>query len=630
MSAGTTSRQEQDWTTANQRLLDSELGHLAALLSGDASAEEALPDEPPLAQGRSTLDALADAFRLTGFERSLLALCLGAELHDGVSVALGRNGGAVTWSLAHRVLPGAHWSALAPGSPLRRWQLVEVGPGRLVGAPLSVAESVLHHLLGVDDLDPWLVPLVHPLRPATLVAASHAELAESVVRRWSDPTSAWQVIGVHGDDEHGRLDVAWLACARLGLAPHLLRGADIPADPAERAHLASVWTRSALLTGGALVVELDDRTLPASVQSLLERLDGPVVLSSQDPVPVPGVVRHEVRRPEAAEQRQLWRTALEETDEADLQPEVDLLASTHRLSAREIEECARLADGGSLRRQLRRSGTSALDSLMRSIEPRATWCDLVLPPDRVELLRAMVDQVRARCTVHEDWGFAERSTRGLGSTALFAGEPGTGKTMAAEVVAADLDLELLHVDLSAVVSKYIGETEKNLRRIFDRADQQGAILLFDEADALFGRRSEVRDSHDRYANIEVSYLLQRMEVYRGLAVLTTNARDSLDRAFVRRLGFIVQFPFPDAAHRRLIWEGAFPARTPTRDLDPTRLASLAVSGGVISNIACAAAFRAAGRGGPVTMADLAWAARAELAKSGQVLSPADLAGWEAS
>jgi SpoVK/Ycf46/Vps4 family AAA+-type ATPase len=253
----------------------------------------------------------------------------------------------------------------------------------------------------------------------------------------------------------------------------------------------------------------------------------------------------------------------------------------------------------------------------------------VLPPDRVELLHAMVDQVRARRTVHEDWGFAARSSRGLGSTALFAGEPGTGKTMAAEVVAADLGLELLHVDLSAVVSKYIGETEKNLRRIFDRADQRGAILLFDEADALFGRRTDVRDSHDRYANIEVSYLLQRMEAYRGLAVLTTNARAALDRAFVRRLGFIVQFPFPDAGHRRLIWEGAFPDATPTRDLDPFRLASLAVSGGVIANIARAAAFRAAGRGGPVTMGDLAWAARAELGKSEQVPSPADLAGWEA-
>lgn len=623
-------------------VLDAELDDLADLLDalGDMSAER-LPDQrgsdsPTTAEpgpGRSTLDALADAFGLSRFERGLVALCVGAEVHEGVRRALVRHGGEVTWALASRVLPGSHWSVMAPGSQLRRWQLLDVGLGRLVDAPLSVAEPVLHHLLGIDDLDPWLAPLLHPLRPSSLVAASHAGVAEAVARCWSDPTAPWQVIALHGDDEQGRLDVAWLSCVGLGLVPYLLRGSDLPADPVERAHLATLWTRTALLSGAALVVETDDRTDTGSVSALLERLDGPVVLSSRVPVSVAGVVRHEVRRPEAPEQRQLWRAALEGRTGPDVLAEVDLLSATHRLSAREIEECAALARdeegaavAGRLRSQLRRGD---LDALVRVVEPRATWSDLVLPPERVELLHAMVAQVRARCIVHDDWGFAERSSRGLGSTALFAGEPGTGKTMAAEVIAADLDLELLHVDLSAVVSKYIGETEKNLGRIFDRADHQGAILLFDEADALFGRRTEVSDSHDRYANIEVSYLLQRMEAYRGLAVLTTNARAALDAAFQRRLGFIVQFPFPDAEHRRRIWERAFPDLTPTRGLEHSRLASLSVSGGSISNIARAAAFRAASAGGPVTMADLAWAARAELAKSDRVPAPGDLAGWEA-
>lgn len=230
--------------------------------------------------------------------------------------------------------------------------------------------------------------------------------------------------------------------------------------------------------------------------------------------------------------------------------------------------------------------------------------------------------------MHSEWGFAERNARGLGTTALFAGEPGTGKTMAAEVIAGALDLDLLHVDVSTVVSKYIGETEKNLRRIFDGADQVGAILLFDECDALFGKRSEVRDSHDRYANIEVSYLLQRMEAYRGLALLTTNALSSLDHAFQRRLGFIVQFPFPDREHRRRIWANAFPERTPTTELDFETLASLAVSGGSITNIALGAAFRAAAADEAVSMAHIAWAARTELAKSDITPSPSDFAEWE--
>src|SRR5262249_9566024 len=183
-----------------------------------------------------------------------------------------------------------------------------------------------------------------------------------------------------------------------------------------------------------------------------------------------------------------------------------------------------------------------------------------------------------------------RGTRGLGISALFAGPSGTGKTMAAEVLAADLELDLYRIDLSQIVNKYIGETEKNLRRVFDAAEAGGAVLLFDEADALFGKRSEVKDSHDRYANIEVSYLLQRMESYRGLAILTTNIKPALDEAFLRRLRFIVQFPFPDAAHRAEMWRRAYPHRTPVGTLDFTRLARFSIAGGHIRNIALHAAF----------------------------------------
>ncbi len=206
------------------------------------------------------------------------------------------------------------------------------------------------------------------------------------------------------------------------------------------------------------------------------------------------------------------------------------------------------------------------------------------------------------CWSTETWGFAALSGRGLGVSALFAGDSGTGKTLAAEVLASELDLDLYRIDLSAVVSKYIGETEKNLRQVFDAAEEGGSILLFDEADALFARRGEVRDSRDRYANVEVGYLLQRMESYQGLAILTTNLRSSLDGAFTRRLRFTIHFPIPGPEQRERIWSQVFPALAPTKEIEFARLAQLKVTGGNIRNIAMNAAFLSAEAGEPITMA----------------------------
>jgi SpoVK/Ycf46/Vps4 family AAA+-type ATPase len=264
-----------------------------------------------------------------------------------------------------------------------------------------------------------------------------------------------------------------------------------------------------------------------------------------------------------------------------------------------------------------------LDTLAQRLEAKATWDDIVLPGEALDLLRQIAAQVGNRSIVYEDWGFHRRMNRGLGISALFTGESGTGKTMAAEVIANELRLNLYRIDLSAVVSKYIGETEKNLRRLFDAAEDGGAILFFDEADALFGKRSEVKDSHDRYANIEVNYLLQRMEAYRGLAILATNMKSALDTAFVRRLRFIVNFAFPGQAERQAIWQKVFPTETPTAGLDFARLARLNLTGGIIHNIALNAAFLAARAGTPVTMQLLLEAARTECRKEGKPINDAD-------
>jgi SpoVK/Ycf46/Vps4 family AAA+-type ATPase len=337
----------------------------------------------------------------------------------------------------------------------------------------------------------------------------------------------------------------------------------------------------------------------------------------------------EVRRPTPPEQRAAWEAAL--GPGAGAAPAH--LAGQFVLTLADIREVATSAQdtvarsGGDLLAVLWRECLSrtrpALDSLAENLAPKARWKDIVLPETETKLLHQIAAQVSARAQVYDAWGFRERMNRGLGITALFAGESGTGKTMAAEVLANALELNLYRVDLSAVVSKYIGETEKNLRQVFDAAENGGAILFFDEADALFGKRSEVKDSHDRYANIEVNYLLQRMEAYRGLAILATNMKSALDPAFMRRLRFIVNFQYPAVAERREIWSRVFPEDTPTRGLAFDRLARLNLTGGNIHSVALNAAFLAAQAGEPVTMRLVLDAARTELRKLDRPINEAD-------
>jgi SpoVK/Ycf46/Vps4 family AAA+-type ATPase len=310
---------------------------------------------------------------------------------------------------------------------------------------------------------------------------------------------------------------------------------------------------------------------------------------------------------------------------------LDALSTQFRLSAETIFSLAASAgeplDGARLWHRCRAFARPRLENLAERIEPAAGWDDLVLPEMQKQTLRRLAAQSRHRMTVYEEWGFSARGRRGLGLSALFSGPSGTGKTLAAEVLAGELELDLYRIDLSAVVSKYIGETEKNLKQLFDAAETGGVLLLFDEADALFGKRGEVRDSHDRYANIEVSYLLQRMESFQGLAILTTNLKSSLDKAFQRRLRFAIDFPFPDTVQREAIWRHVFPPETPTRDLQPARLASLNMTGGNIRNIALNAAFLAAEAGAAVEIGHVLQAARMEALKIERPLSETEIRGW---
>jgi hypothetical protein len=262
-----------------------------------------------------------------------------------------------------------------------------------------------------------------------------------------------------------------------------------------------------------------------------------------------------------------------------------------------------------------------LAALATKISPRYSWDDIVLPPDTITLLQEMVNTVRQRPLVYGEWGFGRKLALGKGLNGLFAGESGTGKTMAADIMAGQLGQDLYKIDLSMMVSKYIGETEKNLNRVFTEAQTSNAILFFDEADAIFGKRSEVKDSHDRYANIEISYLLQRMEAYDGVVILATNLRANLDDAFTRRLHFIVEFPFPEAKDREIIWKVNFPIETPLQaDVDLKLLAKrYRITGGNIRNIIMASAFLAAEKGEPVGMVHLLHASRREYQKMGRLI-----------
>lgn len=633
---------DEAWLEANQRALMAELALLCERLERAAAAG---PCEAPASEERtrdleearkalrtpSALDELCRAFSLSAFERALLLLCAGVELEGRVGALCAAAHGDTqrqwaTLGLALAVLPGAHWSAFTPEAPLRRFLLVEVeARGSLTASPVRVAERVLHHLVGLEGLEERLLGRVEPLVPPEWLLASHHERAQRVARAWSQPGAPRLLL--IGAELASLREVGAAACGLKELQPLALHASAIPAAAEEQELLCRLLERESLLSGRACLLECEEEgPVAARALALAERLRAPLLILAREPLrPLrQPLLQVEVPPPGAGEQRALWRGLLGPHAGA-LEAELDTAVAQFSLAPSAVrsaaaEVVARTAEarpeqlGAVLWEACRAQARPRLEGLAQRLEPSARWEDLVLPLEQLEILRGLPAQVRQRTRVHEEWGFGARGARGLGLAVLFHGPSGTGKTLAAEVLASELKLDLYRIDLSQVVDKYIGETEKNLRRLFDAADAGGAVLLFDEADALFGQRSEVKDSHDRHANIEVGYLLQRLESYRGLAILTTNMRDALDVAFLRRLRFLVEFPFPDVAQRRELWRRAFPAGTPTERLDWERLARLGVAGGHIRNMALTAAFLAADAGEPVRMSHLRRAARAEYAK----------------
>jgi ATPase family protein associated with various cellular activities (AAA)/winged helix domain-containing protein len=578
---------------------------------------------------------LRELFGLSPFEAELLVLTAGVEIDAAFRESVARVQGTsprdpvrVSFSLALSLLPQSHWDALSPIGPLRQWSLVEVDTSLGVGqSALRIDERVLHYITGVAAFDGRLSGTAEWDEGARDLAPDALTLQmANEVSRAPHPLVLLVNGATDASRRHVSRAVARAVFHRVGLRTLWVHPPSGSVEARDVADLARRVDREAVLSQAGVALALGVEQAQTSALRFIGALRAPVIaLGSATPLELSDLGVRTVLRfsvpamevsPSADTPPAVARAGVRALQQFRVDPGLldQALASVSGLTDED-------AIGEQVWQALRESARGGLDALAQRIESRATFDDLVVPASVSSQLREMATQLRHRQRVYDEWGFGARDNRGLGIAALFAGESGTGKTLAAEAIANEARLDLYRIDLASVVSKYIGETEKNLSRLFDAAEHSGAVLLFDEADALFGKRSEVKDSHDRYANIEVAHLLQRIESYRGLAILTTNMKSALDRAFLRRIRFIVQFPFPDDVARAAIWRRQFPAKAPLDPVDFDALSRLQLSGGSIRSVVINAAFHAASRQEAIGQDALILAARAEFAKLERSFTP---------
>jgi hypothetical protein len=637
-----------------------ELNLLDAEIEAAAQAVQAVEAEMGAELPGPALRAVSELAGLSRFEERLLLMAAAPSLDGAFAPAYAevhadarRDHATLHLALGLYGEPGGRLllaDALVPSRALRRLRLVDLAPepsSALMLRALTIDERMVDYLRGhnraATELEPYLVRIADPDAAGESsgpesgldeVVAAITALVERDDRRW--PT-----LDLVGRPDAGAMEAISIACGRLGLRPFALRVTALAAlDARQRLEIVALLGREAVLANVALVVDATNIESGSDsavvVDELITTLAAPLVVLSTEPWPsndgAVDLIR--IKPPTRSEQRSLWWTALARYPNS-VNGEVDSIVQEFDLSPAAIAQivagAARQADGPISGQHLWDAcGDRArvgLDELARRIEPAYDWDDIVVGSDALDQLRELAGQVEQRGHVYEAWGFGTKLGRSRGITALFAGPSGTGKTMAAEILARHLRLELHRIDLAGVVSKYIGETEKNLRRVFDAAEAGGAILLFDEADALFGTRTEVRDSHDRYANLEVNYLLQRMDDMGSLCLLSTNRKASLDAAFLRRFRFVIEFPFPGEDERRRIWERVFPPAAALDDVDNGSLSRLEITGGNIRTIALNAAFLAAGDGQPIGMRHLMRSAAREYAKLSKPVTSAEFGTW---
>jgi AAA+ superfamily predicted ATPase len=630
----------QTWPELNRKWLIGAIGRLRQRLEArlaDPAATSVVTDCVDADSTPGMTPALVHvgrAFELSVFERELLLLLAGLELDQGLRAAVtALNGGVssrASYGLALAALAAPHWQALSPIAALRHWRMVEPEAGpHLTHAALHIDERILHFVTGVPASDPQLSSMTRIVGPGRDIEEEDGPLASRIASALAASDQPGTIAVLHDQDRDlaVRRDMALAVLTQLSRPALWLESRDLPTDPASLEQLAIHVDREASLVGCVPVVSLDGAGSETAALGLASRLQCALLWLGAPRAQLSAmaqprrVLRFDLPSPGAVRTRaallRCWQKAAPKLDDAPTRAELERAARQFHLGPSAIDglvEELQALPAEAIWPAARAAARGGLESIAQRIDSRVTFEDLVLPTGQTAMLRDIARHLRQRDRVYGDWGFGAKHQLGQGLVALFAGESGTGKTLAAEAVANDVALDLYRIDLASVVSKYIGETEKNLKRLFDAAEASGAVLLFDEADALFGKRSEVKDSHDRYANIEIAYLLQRIEAYRGLAILTTNMKGALDQAFLRRIRFIISFPFPDATAREQIWRRQFPADAPVGELDFATLARLTLSGGNIRSIAVNAAFKAADQGRRIDQSMLITAAREEFAK----------------
>lgn len=663
----------QNWHEKNARYLTVslewirlKLAKLAATLNDESDdSPEAINREQTISRAMASITDLESGeplpapvlikrrFGLSVFEQDLLMLCTAMELDTAIPSLCARaqddpGKPYPTFALAMSLFNDPSWEAISAQRPLRYWRLIEINRlmnQPLISSPLRGDERIINFIKGLNYIDERISKFSAPFTTIgdVVLPPSQQEVVKKVIDHIQNLPNRQHANAVQlvGADTLSKQLIAQKIASSLDITLINLPAEMLPLQPSELEEFTRLWQRetSLLPIAGYIDAQQADHLIksehgtPAagfSLQRLLSLSRGIFFLGTRE-------IRSDlhatsfiadVKKPTPVEQQQEWSNLLAERANGS----AALLSGQFNLNITTIRDIVNNAGFDKkqphelhleLWKNCLAQTSPELDVLVQKLDLKSNWDDIVLPENSISLLKQIANQVKFRSQVYDNWGFRKKMNRGLGINALFVGESGTGKTMAAEVIANELNLHLYRIDLSGVVSKYIGETEKNLRRVFDAAEDGGAILFFDEADALFGKRSEVKDSHDRYANIEINYLLQRMESYNGLAILATNKKSALDEAFTRRLRFIVQFPFPGVKERRIIAQKIFPPGVPTSGLDYDRLAALNITGGSFHNIAINAAFAAIEKGSAVTMPFVLSAAKAEFQKIERPIKEAD-------